>query len=151
MNIHFSCCCLNSRKWNAALCKSGHRKERREVCVVAQHFIFLLHWSGFQNRKRNPCAAVCVRVCIYTIPILFYLQWRIGEKYFCLMHFLYNRILSILSMFCFCFLIQRADSALLHVHFQGVRNSFAAGRGGQDHWSGLLCSSNLQKSFRPCP
>lgn len=71
MNVRFTCCCFDSREWNAALWEWAQR-ERGEVCVVAQQFIFLLHRSGFWNRKKKSrCSYVCVYIYAYFSPVPF--------------------------------------------------------------------------------
>lgn len=50
----------------------GTERERGEVCVVAQQFIFLLHRSGFWNRKKKSrCSYVCVYIYAYFSPVPF--------------------------------------------------------------------------------
>lgn len=84
--------------------KSWHRKERKEVCVVAQHFFSPMHWSGFQNRKNFP---VCIYKQMHILSQSFLLALKSRAKLFCPIHIFWsNTMLFFLFMLCFCFLFK---------------------------------------------
>lgn len=68
MNIHFSCCCLDSRKRNAILCEQEltQKRETRGLCGgSAFYFPVALSWVSKQS-KISPCSQLYINIYKYT-------------------------------------------------------------------------------------